>query len=569
MPRKNTSELANLPRKKKRKTPQKGVNFSSVRAMARPDEWAIGMNLRVDGRPFDTRGREFVRQVIRDTSDEIVIPKAAQMAFTITMLTRTLHWVKERGWHHLYLLPLKTGSKTFVQQRIDTIIDSNEILRNTFTSVDNVLHKQSTEGIAIYIRGTNIARELQEIPVDVEVWDERDRFVEDNLEDAMSRMDGSSVKKLTMLSTPTVPGHGVDAEDAWWASDMHRWFVPCPKCNRFQVFSWEENFKLGDRASECAFECSHCKRAISDEERGGLNELGRWEPTNLDGNLRGYHINQFNSPTQTVLKIGQKWFKGQTDAKKLRSFYNNSLGLPYVAAGDKITTTILDKCRVPGYSLGGIPDGAVFLGIDIGNLIQVMAFTLNRFGQRQLWAMKSFREWYELDNFLGTFTNFMAVCDAHPEKRAARDLSLKYPGKFWLGFELDRPQTQEIAVWHPLKHGEAGKCVIDRTMAFDSTINQYMGGNVLLPPDARELGEEMPRRDYNGFYHQMIQMVRVEEEDTQGRTVARWKKNKNADHWHHADMFAFIASLKKPSLDISRDILTMIEKGGNLVGAGR
>jgi hypothetical protein len=567
MTRKNSTQIRQLPKKKKRKVASKEVNFSSVRQLARPDEWAIGMKLRVDGRPFDTRGREFVRQVIRDTSDEIVIPKAAQMAFTVTMLTRTLHWIKERRWNHLYLLPLKTGSKTFVQQRIDTIIDSNEVLRNTFKSVDNVLHKQSIDGNALYIRGTNISSELQEIPVDVEVWDERDRFVEDNLEDAMSRMDGSSVKKLTMLSTPTVPGHGVDAEDAWWASDMHRWFVPCPGCGRFQVFTWEENFKLGDKAEECVLECSVCHREITDEERGAINALGRWEPTNLDGNIRGYHINQFNSPTQTIEKVAKKWFKGQTDARKLRSFYNNSLGLPYVAAGDKITPQILDKCRVPGYSLGGIPDGAVFLGIDIGNVIHVLAYTLNRHGQRQLYGIKTFREWHELDNYLSQFTNFMAVCDAHPEKRAARDLSLKYPGKFWLGFELDRPQTQEIAVWHPVKYGEAGKCVIDRTMAFDSTINQFMNGNVLLPPDARELGELMPRRDHNGFYHQLIQMVRVEEEDTQGRMVARWKKNKNPDHWHHADMFAFIASLKKPSLDISSDILSMLEKGGSLVGA--
>jgi hypothetical protein len=553
--------------KKKGKPQIARGNFTTVRQLARPDEWALGMNLKVDSRPFDTRGREFIIQVIRDTSDEIVIPKAAQMAFTVTFITRTLHWIKERGWHHLYLLPLKTGSKTFVQQRIDTIIDSNEILRNSFSSVDNVLHKQSTDGVALYIRGTNISRELQEIPVDVEVWDERDRFVEDNLEDAMSRMDGSKVKKLTILSTPTVPGHGVDAEDAWWASDQHRWHVPCPGCGRFQNFTWEENFKLGDKSDECVLECSHCRREISDDERGSANAQGRWVATNLDGNKRGYHINQFHSPSQTLVKIADKWFKGQTDAKKLRSFYNNSLGLPYVAAGDQITTEILDKCRVPGLSLGGIPDGAVFLGIDIGTFIHVMAYTLNRFGQRRLWQMKIFREWGELDNFLQQLTNFVAVCDAHPEKRAARDLSLKYPGKFWLGFELDRPQTQEIAVWHPLKHKEAGKVVIDRTMAFDSVINQYINGNVLLPPNARELGEHMPRRDYNGFYSHMIQMVRVEEEDTQGRTVARWKKNKNDDHWHHADMFSFIASMRKPSLDISSDILSMMEKGGSLIGA--
>lgn len=523
------------------------------------------MALKVDGRPFDVKGREFVIPVIRDTSDEIIIPKAAQMAFTVTFITRTLHWLKERGWHHLYLLPLKTGAIPFVQARIDPVIDSNEFLRSAFSNVDNRLHKQTHGGVSLYIRGTNINRELQEIPVDVEVWDERDRFVEDSLEDALARMDGSKVKKLTILSTPTVPGHGVDAESAWWATDQHRWFVPCPGCSRFQTFSWEDNFKLGDRPDECVLECSFCHRDISNDERAEINGKGKWEATNLTGNIRGYHINQFHSPTQTIVKIAEKWFKGQSDARKLRSFFNNSLGIPYVAPGDQLTPEILDKCRVPGHTLGGIPESAVFLGIDVGTFIHVLAFTLNRFNQRKLWQLKIFREWHELDNFLSTLTNFVAVCDAHPEKRAARDLSIKYHGKLWLGFELDRPQTQEIAVWHPLKTGEAGKCVIDRTMAFDTVINRYLQGNVLLPPNARDLGELMQRRDYNGFYAHMIQMVRVEEEDTQGRTVARWKKNKNPDHWHHADMFAEIACVKRPSLEISRDILNILDKGGNLV----
>lgn len=561
-------QLPNSLTKKKVKSPAKAGNFSALRYLARPDEWAIGMGLRVDGRPFDTRGREYVRQVIRDTSDEIIIPKAAQTAFTVTFITRTLHWIKERGWHHLYLLPLKTGAIPFVQARIDPVIDSNEFLRSHFTNVDNRLHKQSVKGISLYIRGTNINRELQEIPVDCEVWDERDRFVEDSLEDAISRMDGSKIKKLTVLSTPTVPGHGVDAEDAWWASDQHRWQVPCPGCGRFQTLNWEENFKLGDTAAECVLECQFCCREISDEERAASNAEGRWVATNLNGDKRGYHINQFNSPTQTLTKIADKYFKGLKDARALRSFHNNALGLPYVAAGDQLTPEILDKCRVPGYSLGGIPDGAVFIGIDVGTPnIHCIAYTLNRYGHRRLWTMKIFQEWGQIDKFLSTLTNFVAVCDAHPEKRAARDLSLKYPGKFWLGFELDRPQTQEIAVWHPLKHKEAGKVVIDRTMAFDSVINQYLNGQVLLPPNARDLGELLERRDYNGFYNHMIQMVRVEEEDAQGRIVARWKKNKNPDHWHHADMFSFIASLRKPSLEISRDVLQMMEKGGNLIGA--
>jgi hypothetical protein len=114
-------------------------------------------------------------------------------------------------------------------------------------------------------------------------------------------------------------------------------------------------------------------------------------------------------------------------------------------------------------------------------------------------------------------------------------------------------------------YGEVSKGIIDRTIAFDSTIHQMMNGKWLIPWNADELGEIMPRKPYNGFYHQMIQQTRVEEEDTKGRIVARWRKNKNADHWHHADMFAWCASLRTATLVIPPHISRAFQEGGSLV----
>jgi hypothetical protein len=181
--------------------------------------------------------------------------------------------------------------------------------------------------------------------------------------------------------------------------------------------------------------------------------------------------------------------------------------------------------------------------------------------------MMILREWDQLNNFFSDLSSFVAVIDAHPEKRAARDMSINYPGRVWLGFEMDRPQTQELAVWHPLKYKEAGKVVIDRTMAFDTTTKEFIDGDVLLPFHARELGEHIGRRDYNGFYFHMIQQTRVEEEDAKGRIVARWKKNKNPDHWHHADMFARIAMEQAPQLVIPEPIVNAFDRAGALVGS--
>jgi phage terminase large subunit GpA-like protein len=114
------------------------------------------------------------------------------------------------------------------------------------SSVDNRLHKQTNDDVSLLIRGTNVESELQETPTDVIVFDEFDRMVKDFLEDAKHRTDGSNVKRLTYLSTPTVPGHGLDADDMWWSSDMMKWFVPCPHAGECRRSRFEDNVKLGD-----------------------------------------------------------------------------------------------------------------------------------------------------------------------------------------------------------------------------------------------------------------------------------------------------------------------------------
>lgn len=543
-----------------------------MRALSRPDEWALGMKLRVDGRYFSLTGREFVRDIIRDTSPEIVCPKAAQMAFTVTSIVKSLHSVVVRKKNGLYLLPLKTGAVPFVQSRIDPIIESNEKLETKFGSVDNRLHKQTVDRLNLYIRGTNISTELQEVPVDFEIWDERDRMVEDNLEDARHRMDGSEWKRLVQLSTPTVEGHGVYSEDAWDISDQHRWEVPCPGCGRFQSLNFNDpaldysNLKLGDTAEDCVLECAYCARPFGDAERRTLNALGRWVPTNLNGRLRGYYINQFNSPTQTLYEIMKAFYSGQADVRKLKAFWQQNMGRPFAAKGDRFTAELLDKARIRGYSGGGIPASSLAVGIDIGNAIHCWVWQESR-GKILLWQVKLFTGpsmWKQLDDFLGGLASWRGVIDAHPEKTKARELALKYHGKLWIGFEQDRDQQAEIAAFDKPKHNEAPEVKIDRTLAFDTVINDFIDGRAGLPYDARELGEYMPQKDFNGVYHHFIQMVRVEEENTKGTIIARWKKNKSPDHWHHAAMFGRVALMTKPVLQVPTGIAVAL--GGGFYG---
>lgn len=551
-----------------------------IQANAYPDAWADMLKLRVDGHPFSIKGREYQVQIIRDESEWIVNPKGAQMGLTTVFLIRSFHWVVRRKWHHLYLMPIKTGAVPFVQGRIDPIIASNPELKKKFKSVDNTMHKQTADDIALRIRGTNIWTELREIPSDVLVMDERDKMVEDNIPEAMARLDGSKIKRVVELSTPTVPGHGVDAEDAWHASDQHQWYVPCPHCSRRQTFTVEENVVIGDRIEECELRCSHCHKSISDDQRAEANAFGTWEPTNTNGSKRGYFINQLHSPSQPLAIAGRpsfmtNYFEGLIKPKKMRAWYNNNRGQPFVSAGDMITPEMIENC-IPrrGFVAGGIPLGPLFIGVDVGAYLHMRVDFLDHderriFHKAAIFADKPGKPmWDQLDEYLSNLGSFSCVIDAHPEKSEAKALSRKYHRRVWIGFEEDRPNQAETGRFNNPAPREVGEVKIDRTDAFDTFIGRLLDGRQVYPSDIFEVGEYMPRLPYNGYVHQLCQQAATEEEDTKGRMVRRWLKNKNPDHWHHADMFCEIATMKKPFVVVTAPMGELFARSGNLVAQG-
>lgn len=569
------------------------ADVRAIQAAAWPDKWGEKLRLVVDAHPFDVRGREYEVAILRDESKYIIIPKGAQLGLTTTFLVKSQHALVKRSWQVLYLLPVKAGTVTFVQGRIDPMIDGNPALKAEFGRVDNRAQKQTKKGTNWYVRGTNIETELREVPADILVLDERDKMNEDNMPHAFERLSGSAVQRVWELSTPTVDGFGVYRDDGYLSTDRMKWWVRCPGCNSMQVLSFDENVQpfLGDTIEDSkeSCRCSHCKRVLSDSDRAEMNATGQWVPENPGAEVRGYHINQLNSPTKTLadaqLGFLVNWFNGQTDSKKLKEFFNLGLGLSYASPGDKFTAELMDKCR-GSFTMGGLPLGPLFHGIDQGaDALYVVSWTWDVTEKRRrmhdariITANGPSTKWQELEEYLNKTAQWVAVCDAHPDKEDAEALSKKYPGRFWCGYEKDRPEQPMTAHFLPHKYGEVAKVNIDRSMAFDSLIKNYIEGGTELPRDARELGEFMPKKPYNGFYHQHLQMVRVEQPDAQGRMIARWvngnvesaKKGsgKNPDHWHHADMFGLMATFKEMPLNVPTEVGDIFAAAGGLIAVG-
>jgi hypothetical protein len=547
---------------------------TAIRALAFPDVWAAHLNLWLDSHPFDLRGREYEIDILRDEADIIYVPKGAQLGLSVAFILKAAHAVIQRRKNVLYLLPLKAGSVQFVQARIDPLIDSNKSLKAEFTRTDNRVQKQTRGGVNWYIRGTNIKTELREVPVDLLIFDERDVANEDNIPLARERISGSRYQRTYELSTPTIDGHGVYAESAWYASDRRRWHVRCPHCNTPQVVSFEDNVEnwLDFEAQTGLCCCQRCKKPWNDEQRADMNATGQWVADNLGADKRGYHISQLNSPTKKLSTLLGNYFEGQNDVRLLKVFYNEGLGLPFAAPGDKFTIELLDRCR-QSYMLGGIPASPVYYGIDVQyESLYVVGWTVDR-NEKRLWDVKLITasgdrtKWQVLEEeVLARTPNWLALIDAHPAKEEVETLGKKYGGKVWMAFLKDAPKQSETARFHNFKWGETPVVDVDKTMVMDGYIKHFIDGRVALPGDARELGEYVPQKGYNGFYNQHLQMVRVEQPDANDEMKARWVKNKNPDHWHHAGALGFAATLKEIPLVVSPEVGDLFRSAGGFIG---
>jgi hypothetical protein len=567
-----------------------------VQAYAWPDVWAMDLRLEVDSHRFDLQGREYQRDILRDESQTIVVPKGAQLGLTTAFILKSAHSITKRRWSVLYLLPVKAGSVQFVQSRIDPILDSNKSLAAFFKRVDNRNQKTTVDGARWYIRGTNIESELREAPADILILDERDIANEDFLADAYARLDGSKIQRSYELSTPTIEGHGVYGDEGYGVSDQMRWWIACPYCGTKQVIRWEDNVLpyLGDSVEECvdSCRCTHCHKSWSDDQRAEMNATGQWVPDKPGAYIRGYHLSQFNSPTKKLahpkLGILVNWFSGQRDARKLKNFYNLGLGEPYAAAGDRFSVELLNGARRDYREGHFVANSTKVIGIDQGH--DVLHVTIwEPTGKRlrlvravQIVADATRKKWQVLDEeILQRYSNWMAVCDAHPDKEDCEALSVKYSGRFWMGFEKDRPDQDETARFDRSVWGEPSQVRIDRTAAFDSYIKLFLDGYADLPGDAHELGEYMPGKAYNGFYHQHMQMVRVHQADSHDRLVARWangasanklrktsstKSGNRPDHWHHSGMFALVATMHDAPLVVSSEAGALFASVGGWVG---
>ena len=151
-------------------------------------------------------------------------------------------------------------------------------------------------------------------------------------------------------------------------SDNRRWQLHCPECGRDTVAAWEAFRMPKGRAPFYAMPC--CGAALSTAGLRRAVAAGRWQAiqTPLVVGTRGYHMDAFLSPFETLGSIERAWRRAMAHQKLTTSnaeiidFQCSRLALPFrpESSGGVTPEGIAASCRAD-YQVDQVPEGASVL----------------------------------------------------------------------------------------------------------------------------------------------------------------------------------------------------------------
>lgn len=507
--------------------------------------------------PFSLRDHQDLVGIYSTVAPEIVVKKAAQRGLSEWLISYALHACDERGMDVIYTMPTDADVSDFSQSRFGPALEASPYLANIVIGTGSAEKKKQRGADKVtlkrirhsflYFRGGRVghdgkARQLKSVPADAIILDELDEMDPRAPEIARKRLGHSAIAEVRAISTPTLPGIGIDA--MWQASDQREWHIKCEACGAWQqltihhvVQEWDDlerpvRWHGGPTAAYPA--CEKCGKP--------LNRLasGQWVARYPERPVVGFHPTKLTTPLASLLAIVQNLMT--TDETKRRETFNQDLGETYTPRGGQLTDEVLDSCR-RNYGHGPLATGGeVVMGVDVGKVLHgaIRGPVEPASGETpQLWAGE-IDTWDELGRLVRRFRVQTLVIDALPETTKAREFQAQFkPGVVWLAYYGGAEKRSEPAQWD-----EANGIVnLDRTRTLDATFSRFYEGLNTLPANARDL------KDY---YAHLKAPVRTLETNRSGITVARYVEA-GPDHLAHAENYCLAArSAPRPGLVVGR-----------------
>jgi hypothetical protein len=509
------------------------------------DRWAE--KYRIMGKPFPGPftfdHHPWLRAMHRSKNPKNVGMKSAQMGFSETMLNITFHTLDQLKQDVLYVLPnQRPDAQDFSSTRFDTALEASEYITNMFNNVKNVGLKRAGLN-SLYIRGSRSRSALKSIPAGKVILDEFEEFSEGVLPLVIERMSGQLTKQLWIVSTPMIPGAGIDAEFA--LSNQQHFMFHCPHCNRITELIFPECLVItADNLTDPGvkgsyFICKECKHELDYHTKIIWLKEGFWEAFNPTSDITGFYINQMYS----MALVGQpaemalSYLKSQMDMADEQEFWNSKVGIAHIVCNAAVTDAhLLSAMRDyvmsdPRY-MG--QEYITTMGVDVGGTIHfeitqymidksVPSTDINFMAKARVIKVGTVKNFDDLTPLILAFQPRKLVIDDMPDTRMA----LQYIRKFPPGFASLCHYGTNATAREILDYGE--RITVNRTNWLDQSLGRFINGTIFIPKDTPQ--------DYK---QHVKSLVRVYVKDATGEAQSFYKKA-GADHFGHSRCYSEIA----------------------------
>lgn len=495
-------------------------------------------------RPYSFLGHEFQQYFTElievDPNIDISAEKCSQIGlseicFRIVLGKMALH----PGYSVIYAMPSKTFAMEVLKTRMAPIIENSPQLSSLISKdVDSASVKMFTNGSILFALGAsaNSSHSLINRPVTLALTDELDKCDYAMHTGLRSRQTHSVHKPRIAISTPTVPGVGINAEAK--GRQLHYQIVICHKCGHEYKPDYYEQVKIPgyddplstltvekvrDFDLQVDYAYHHCPKChkVSDL----TPKFRRWVVE--DAHLRKIHVRltpfdapSFISPSDLVTS--------QLTYSSIAEFDNQSLGLPC-----KLSEASIDRSSIV-FTKEDAPTGIPIAGLDLGKTSYFMKGILNRgiifvdfFDMIPVGELE-----HRVTSNLATGKVASAVSDSLPFLDTVHKLTLAHP-MFW-GAIYNVPKQPEPQLFKlKLKEEDNVRQVsIQKNLFMDHVAGMIATGQIVFK-----------HSQFNdAIVQHFLDMRRIR--DHQFKDVRyQWVKSREGiDHWWHALCYLVCAS---------------------------
>ena len=499
----------------------------------------------VKGKPWRHDRYGWLRD-LQDAESRLVIgQKAAQIGYTEAALNKTFYSIDIRSIDVLYVLPSESDASDFSSGRFDPALDESEHLKKMFSDVNNVGLKRAGNS-TLYVRGGKSRSKLKSIPTGFIVLDEIDEMPPANVPLVLERFSGQEIKQCMMLSTPSVPGHGINKyfED----STQEQFFFKCPCCGKQIQLQFPDNIvitaeKVTDSTLQDSYYiCNLCKNKLEHEVKiEAIGTTGNYVPRFEGRANRGFQVNQLYSPTVRAWELAESYLKSLYDPTEEQEFFNSKLGQTRLVGDARVTPEHIEKCKKGYLKDSKFTSPIITMGIDVGATWHIEIDEWHQVGDpsktldmTDVFQPRLMCEFeiplkdgpMEIGKLMHRYQVKGCVIDRHPETYTVNLISARFPGVVYACMFGRGVNGRTISFSQDVER----TVTVDRTSWFDAGLGRIMAGKMAFPSNL------------SFVYEKQVQgHARLYEKDSQGNPVGKWLSLGRNDHFGLARVYSEIA----------------------------